>query len=101
MRKGKTMVKRICPNCDGKSFNIIYVGREEYVEDCPMCNGTGFMYESIAKTNGDRIRAMNNEELADWFFAYRTMCEKCIYVTDGCDFDKCKQGMFEWLNSSD
>lgn len=43
-------------------------------------------------TNGDRIRAMSNEELAEWF-APHMMCNLCLKKDKpyGCDTEECKR----------
>lgn len=47
------------------------------------------------KTNGDRVRAMSDEELVK---LYQTPCEKlCICSGHGCTSDDCKGGMLAWL----
>ena len=60
-----------CPECNGRGETIYFVetDRDEYtvtVEQrkgiCRTCNGSGEKH----KTNADRIRAMTDEELADW-----------------------------------
>lgn len=54
--------------------------------------------ERIAKplTNGDRLRAMSNEELAGL-----NICTECLDWTFVCDYSKksCKECLIDWLNS--
>lgn len=43
-------------------------------------------------TNGDKVRQMSDEELADWF-APHMMCDICEKndKPDGCDRNECKK----------
>ena len=55
--------------------------------------------EEERKTNADKIRAMSNEELAE-FFARKSPCNYyCNYVGKSCNGVSCKQGILEWLKS--
>lgn len=59
-------------------------------------------YEPRVKTQGDKIRAMSDEELAGLFAKFTTICEMCIHLNENCTTmadDRCKQGIFEWLKS--
>lgn len=49
-------------------------------------------------TNGDRIRAMSNEELADMFY---DKCECCIFepTSKACLGSLCKEGIKAYLES--
>ena len=49
------------------------------------------------KTNGDRVRAMSDEELVELF---QTPCEhlcRCRSRGNGCTSGDCKDGMLAWL----
>lgn len=52
-------------------------------------------------TNGDKIRQMSNEELAEWLnkkFAFNIACEICVYdIKDECDY-KCIEGIKAYLD---
>lgn len=65
-----------------------------------------FIYRTI-NTNADRIRAMNDEELAE-FLAHinPTNCQDCAFShgwrcqpdrDDYSDFEKCEEGRKRWL----
>lgn len=43
-------------------------------------------------TNGDKIRSMTDEELAEWFAPYM-MCNECERRLEsyGCDKEECKK----------
>ncbi len=41
-------------------------------------------------TNGDKIRSMTDEELAEWF-APRMLCKDCDNYAIGCDLDDCRK----------
>lgn len=61
--------------------------------------------KAVPLTNGDKIRAMNNEQLADLILFYadigRGPCDNCKHkYTVFCDKpNNCKAGMLAWLNS--
>lgn len=46
------------------------------------------------KTNGDRIRQMTDEDLAD---IMQGQCACCAYQLTGCTEKECKYGAYEWL----
>lgn len=51
-------------------------------------------------TNGDKIRQMSNEELAEYLYFNRKVvsCDICVYVEDEeCDC-KCKEGIKAYLD---
>ena len=56
------------------------------------------------QTNADRIRAMSDEELAEWM-ATKTSCMKCPVDLDACyNFEfsgemSCKEILLDWLKS--
>ena len=48
--------------------------------------------------NGEKIRRMSSDELAELFSMKRVKCCFCAY--DTCDDDAdCQRGILEWLNS--
>lgn len=55
-------------------------------------------------TNADRIRSMNDEELADYIFGVSVHEKPCVLCSDDCDFckltdEECKNKTLEWLQS--
>lgn len=56
------------------------------------------------QTNADRIRAMSDEELAEFLTEYE-ICTNCKYLASKCEFDGiCTKGFasamaYEWLKS--
>ncbi len=51
------------------------------------------------ETNGDRIRAMTDEELAGKAAKYIT-CQYCpIYYCVGCEPDECEKELLTWIRS--
>lgn len=46
------------------------------------------------KTNGDRIRQMTDEELAD---VLQGQCICCAHQLKGCTEKVCKDGAYKWL----
>ena len=52
----------------------------------------------IHKTNADRIRAMSDEELAEWFAEIVSckLCDRLILCTGNSE---CKEAYLQWLKS--
>ena len=79
-------------------------------EDCPHCvfekteancRGCfeGSHYKPKPLTNADRIRAMTDEELAE-FIAYSTSCETCVVRkggSDECHNTNCSTAWLGWM----
>lgn len=89
----------ICPECNGKGETIYYVetDRDENsvaVEQrkgiCRTCNGSG----EKPQTNADRIRAMNDEELAQ--FLRWDICIKIQGDNRFCN-GYCDECVIKWL----
>ena len=52
------------------------------------------------KTNGDRIRAMTDEELAE-YMGKAVICLYCpIYYCVGCEPEECQKLLLSWLRST-
>lgn len=51
----------------------------------------------VGMTNADRIRAMTDEELAELLRDYQ--CNTCDFIGFCGETDKCKEEIFEWLQS--
>lgn len=86
--------------------------------DCCNCGAAQYMakceqacMELVPMTNADRIRAMDDDELAEWFkTGIIDCCPCCIYFrpcrleydTDTVYYSKkydCKKGIIDWLQS--
>lgn len=85
-----------CPECNGSGETIYFVeiDRDENsatVEKrkgiCRMCNGSG----EKPFTNGDRIRAMSDEELAIYFSGM--ICD----INEGVEYHENPNTWLEWL----
>lgn len=63
---------------------------------CLHCEGQNEMqkFRKKPKTNGDRIRRMTDDELAD---VLQGQCACCAYRLTGCTEKECKGGVLEWL----
>lgn len=48
-------------------------------------------------TNGDRIRAMTDEELAKWLCSTHGSCASWCPVSGDCDGEDCDRGLLDWL----
>ena len=54
------------------------------------------------QTNADRIRAMSDDELADYIFGVSVHEKPCVLCSDDCDFcelsdEECKNRTLKWL----
>ena len=77
---------------------------EDHCKSYPRCYGCTAYREP---TNADRIRAMNDEELAEFLTHINpTNCQDCAFSHGWCcqpdsgdysDFEKCKEGRKRWL----
>lgn len=96
----------ICPKCL-KGGYVNYIGQSyKYIAKCYNCGfyfekGTFLKEVSEKKTNGDRIRNMTDEELADLLLSIQ--CSVCVFQ-GYCDDDEtpnhskiCKNKILEWL----
>ena len=60
------MIKEVpCMECDGKGFITKFGEYSVWSERCPNCGGTGIV--KVPMTNADRIRAMDDDSLLDFF----------------------------------
>lgn len=82
-------------NSDGKPVTDYPV--RMIVEDCDglladylLANGVTFAKDTNVLTNGDRVRAMSDEELAEWN-------NFCPYPTDECTLKGCTNCIRAWL----
>ena len=90
------MIKEVpCMDCDGKGFIAIFSEYSVWSERCQNCGGTGIV--KVPMTNADRIRAMTDEELAEFISRIKigdfgpqvygkTFCDMCKgqYECDDC-----------------
>ena len=77
---------------------------EDHCKSYPRCYGCNAYREP---TNADRIRAMSDEELAEFLTHINpTNCQDCAFShgwycqpdsDDYSDFEKCKEGRKRWL----
>jgi len=67
------------------------------IGNCPVCGAE--MRVGTDMTNADRIRAMTDEELTDWYFDKFFPCAPyCSMLQDGCpEHYDCKICLLEWL----
>jgi hypothetical protein len=69
---------RVCVNCK-------YAGRPTYKSPCSECKGYSKHEAVEIRTNGDRIRAMSDEELARWMLRYQRQIIKETLRTLGTE----------------
>ena len=85
--------KLVCYNCGGHGFiTTIYEGGQTSTI-CPVCGGIGT--HEIQMTNADRIRAMNDEELAEFIKHIKVRAAVCKAVKDNDAFEALCSA--EWL----
>lgn len=101
LSNGVSVPNAVCPNCNGKGYNVIMTGdRNDYCgvanSPCPDCGGKGKI--SVPMTNGDRIRAMSDEELA-YNFEYSTICGRIQNSNpEWCGTNgECRNCVLRWL----
>lgn len=84
---------------------------DEYEEQCKRCKGecaiegmsgsivcNGF----VPMTNGDRIRAMSDEDLADFLRGFNGMCEThCPFGECGIHSLSCRDLAIKWLKQEE
>lgn len=61
--------------------------QKDFVEICRMAEDP--------VTNGDRIRSMTDEKLADFLTDHESVCCFCTY--EACKDASCENGVLEWL----
>ena len=102
------LLKSVLPNFRN---NMAYWGEKPIYEfaDCLLANGVTVQECKLGakKTNADRIRAMSDEELAEFLTHINpTNCKDCAFShgwrcqpdrDDYSDFEKCKEGRKRWL----
>lgn len=77
----------ICPACDGAGWTGTHT--------CERCHGTGNVKRPM--TNGDRIRAMGDEELGDFLYSYK-FCDMCKEgCAECCYHGDCERRLADWL----
>lgn len=72
---------------------------EEYARCCLDYDGRNCRRNrTVEPTNADRLRAMSDEELAE-FFEDTTFCDSCSIFKNECGTEKysCKQRWLDWL----
>ena len=81
----------------GTCVNCKYAGRPTYKSPCSECKGYRKHEAVEIRTNGDRIRAMSDEELADFLGQYK-FCDMCVEGCDACTYyGECEKRLLEWL----
>lgn len=97
----------ICPECNGtgKTVYFVEVGRdkngvtyEKREGICRRCNGSG----EKPMTNGDKIRAMSDEKLAEFIGRAKEPCDYCQLAVVAGSFTEtlCDDAMLKWLQQS-
>ena len=97
--------KLVCYNCGGHGFITTIYESGQTSTICPVCGGIGT--HEIKMTNADSIRAMSDEELAEFLTHINpTNCQDCAFCRgwrcqpdrdDYSDFEKCEEGRKRWL----
>ena len=69
----------------GTCVNCKYAGRPTYKSPCSECKGYSKHEAVEIRTNGDRIRAMSDEDLARWMLRYQRQIIKETLRTLGTE----------------
>lgn len=85
--------KLVCYNCGGHGFITTICESGQTSTICPICGGIGT--HEIQMTNADRIRAMSDEELAEFIKHVKVRAAFCKAVKDNDAFEKLCSA--EWL----
>ena len=90
------MVKCTCVRCHKDFMTLL---PSWWCDDCKMAEFEKRQKKKPA-TNADRIRAMNDEDLAAWIAGMTTVCECCAELNE-CEaprgFNRCSHGVEDWL----
>lgn len=88
-------VKEYCDSCQNKGSHRCHSCCGKYYDG--VLQGKPTKYREKQQTNADRIRAMSDEELADFFFESPeiefTVCEYCQYFGGHTSDTPCKHDM--------
>lgn len=82
------MMKKVpCPKCEGWGHIAIVSENSIGGRRCEECYGTGEV--EVPMTNADRIRAMSDEELAEWLMGdeIRSIIDKPVWCGSDCEAD--------------
>ena len=85
--------KIVCYNCGGHGFITATYESGQTSSICPVCGGIGT--HEIQMTNADRIRAMSDEELAEFIKHIKVRAAFCKAVKDNDAFEALCSA--EWL----
>ena len=94
------MENKTCGECRFFVTNPGHGGCCTFICDA-MCDDDRACDSFANPTNGDRIRHMSNEELAE-FISVHTICSNCPARTDECLHNAskvCKKKWLKWLNA--
>lgn len=89
-----------CNECEYYDITPCFAGR---MADALIANGVRFASDNNVgdkpMTNGDRIRAMSDEELAEFLNRVKQPCDNCqLAVVEGaCTETLCDDAMEKWL----
>ena len=85
--------KLVCYNCGGHGFITTIYESGQTSTICPVCGGIGT--HEIQMTNADRIRAMSDEELAEFIKHIKVRAAFCKAVGNNDAFEELCSA--EWL----
>ena len=85
--------KIVCYNCGGHGFITATYENGQTSAICPVCGGIGS--HEIQMTNADRIRAMSDEELAEFIKHIKVRAAFCKAVKNNDAFEELCSA--EWL----
>ena len=81
----------------GTCVNCKYAGRPTYKSPCSECKGYSKHEAVEIRTNGDRIRAMSDDELAEFIGDFE-LCDVCSKECNALiDNEDCGKQLLKWL----
>lgn len=96
----KAEILRMCNDIEDEVTDIAFNSTHKHIYDC--CKSIREYLKEIAeeitappKSNGDRIRQMTDEELAEWLDLHGE-CNQCAYHPAQCKTE-CNEGHLKWL----
>lgn len=103
MEDGSYMLSK-CFSEGARAYGNAIEITNQLAEECNVWHNCGEDCTEYKRTNADKIRAMTDEELADYIFGVSESLVPCVKCSEDCDFcelsdEECKTRTLEWLQS--